>query len=110
VSRQTKAREDLPATVRDLFWDVDSRALRWDRDRDLILGRVLAAGPWDTVLWLRQRLGDEALRDWILRHRGRGLSPRQLRFWQLILDLPSRQVDQWLRGPERAVWDHRVRP
>jgi uncharacterized protein DUF6922 len=79
---------DLPASVRDLFWDLDPRSLRWDRDRELITGRVLISGPWETVQWLRATIGDQAIRTWIEEHERRGLSPRQLRFWQLILDNP----------------------
>jgi hypothetical protein len=107
VARDGKA---LPAPVRALFWDVASRSLRWDRDRELIVGRVLASGPWETVQWLRATAGDEAIRTWIETHEGRGLSPRQLRFWQLMLGIPARQVDRWLRSDRREVWDYRTHP
>lgn len=100
----------LPASVKKLFWDTDTRSLRWDRHREAIIGRVLAVGTWTDVTWLRQRVGDAALREWILRHEGRGLTPQQLRFWQLLLDLPRRQVDLWLRSPSRQVWDRRAEP
>jgi uncharacterized protein DUF6922 len=97
----------LPAPIRQLFWDLNPGALRWDRDREMIIGRVLAVGTWSAVQWLRQRTDDETLKDWILRHEGRGLSPQQLRFWQLILGLPARRVDAWLRDERRQVWDRR---
>jgi len=100
--------DELPAPVQALFWDVASRSLRWDQDRELIMGRVLASGPWETVRWLRDEAGDEAIRSWIEKHEGKGLSPRQLRFWQLVLDLPASRVDQWLRSERRGVWDRRT--
>ena len=100
----------LPAPVRKLFWDTDVRALRWDRHREAIIGRVLASGTWADVTWLRKTVGDPALHEWILRHEGRGLTPQQLRFWELILDLPRREVDRWLRSPSRQIWDHRSSP
>jgi hypothetical protein len=100
--------DPLPPEVSSLFWDLDSRRLRWDRDRDQMIGRILAAGSWKAVTWLRQRAGDDALRDWIVRHEGRGLSPRQLRFWELLFDLPRREVDRWLRSERRQVWDRRA--
>lgn len=113
-SRDDKEKEDgppsLPASVRKLFWDTDARSLRWDRHRDAITGRILATGTWDDVAWLRKKVGDPALRAWILRHEGRGLTPQQLRFWQLLLDLPRRQVDHWLRSESRQVWDRRATP
>lgn len=94
--------------IRSLFWDLDPRELSWERDREQIIGRVLAEGSWDAVKWLRQQAGDDALRDWIERHEGRGLTPRQLRFWELIFELPHRQVDEWLRREGRQVWDRRA--
>src|SRR5262245_44171837 len=105
-----KAKTLLPGPVKKLFWDLDPRLLRWDRDQEMIIGRVLASGPWETVKWLRSVTGDEAIRDWIERHEGRGLSPRQLRYWQLVLDIPRRRVDAWLKSEQRQVWDRRTSP
>jgi len=101
---------DLPDPVKALFWDVDPGELRWDRHREFIIGRVLSSGPWDVVQWLRKREGDEAVRSWIERHEGRGLSPQQLRFWELILGISSDRVDEWLKSERRQVWDRRTRP
>jgi hypothetical protein len=100
----------LPASIKALFWDTSTRSLRWDRDREQIMSRILVSGPWETVKWLRTRAGDEAIRGWIERHEGRGLSPQQLRFWQLILDIPARRVNRWLRSEGRQVWDRRTAP
>ncbi len=109
--RRTAPRQDaLPAAVKALFWDTSTRSLRWDRDREQIMGRILASGPWNTVQWLRRRAGDEGIREWIERHEGRGLSPQQLRFWQLILDIPARRVNRWLKSEGRQVWDRRLCP
>lgn len=96
--------------LRELFWDHDFAALNWKDDHDLITMRVLASGSWDAVTWLRLRLGDQALRKWIEQHQGRGLSPQQLRFWELILGLSHRQVNIWLARKERQIWDKRTRP
>ncbi len=108
--RATPKPDALPASVKALFWDTSTRSLRWDRDQEQIMSRILASGPWDTVQWLRTRAGDEAIRQWIERHEGRGLSPPQLRFWQLILGLPARRVNRWLRSEGRQVWDRRTAP
>lgn len=54
AGRMTSVRHDpLPPLIRSLFWDLDPRALRWERDREQIIGRVLASGSWDAVTWLR---------------------------------------------------------
>ncbi len=99
----------LPRRLRDLFWEYDFHALTWKTDRDLIIGRVLAAGDWPSVRWLRRHLGDAALKSWLVERRGSVLDARRLRFWELVLGLPRREVDRWLRTEARRVWDERVR-
>ena len=79
-----------------------------DKDRDLIISRLLDQGDWETVKWLRARLSDRELKEWLLSRRGAGLSARKLRFWELVLDLPERDVNDWLRSKTRQVWDQRV--
>jgi uncharacterized protein DUF6922 len=101
---------DLPEAVKALFWDVAPGELRWDLHREFIIGRILASGPWDVVQWLRKREGDAAVRSWIERHEGRGLSPKQLRFWELILGIPSERVDPWVERERSGIWDRRTRP
>jgi hypothetical protein len=101
-------RTKLPTTLRPLFWEYDFQTLTWDHDHDLIIARILTAGEWDAVTWLRSHLGDRALRTWIERHHGRGLSPSRLRFWELILAIPHRQVNAWLALEGRKIWDNRV--
>ena len=74
----------LPKMLRPLFWDYNFDTLTWEEDRELIISRVLISGSWDAVTWLRSRAGDQYLREWIERLQGKGLSPLQLRFWELI--------------------------
>jgi hypothetical protein len=91
-----------------LFWDCDFATLDWQQHRDFIVRRVLASGTWDAVCWLRTRLGDPALAGWIGQHEGRSLSSQQLRFWELILDLPAELVNAWLQSDERRIWEGRA--
>jgi hypothetical protein len=100
----------LPRRLRPLFWDQAFDRLKWPADQDMIIARVLAAGDWEAIQWLRRLLGQQALRKWLLRQGGAGLSARQLRFWQLILELPAREVDSWLGDPRRQVWERRRQP
>jgi hypothetical protein len=97
----------LPRTLRPLFWDYDFARLSWEADRDLVIARVLAVGGWDSLRWLQRRLPDHELRAWLEHRRGAGLSNRQLRFWELILGLPHRQVNVWLAQPGRKAWEGR---
>lgn len=99
---------DWPPVVQSLFWEYDTTDLEWEADRDLILRRILTEGSWDAVQWLRDRIGDAALRRWIEARSGGALSPRQLRFWELVLDLPSDRVDEWVNTRRDSVWENRT--
>lgn len=98
----------LPASLRPLFWDYDIATLRWDRDRDLILGRLLRQGGWSEARLLRSRLGDDAVRDWLFGHEARGLAPQRIRFWQLVLGLPRERADAWVRAARDGPWGQRL--
>src|SRR5262245_59157894 len=89
----------LPEFLRPLFCDYRFDSLSWEQDADLITGRVLAAGEWDAITWLWRRLTDEKLREWLIANEGGDLNPAQLRFWEIVLDLPRRQVNDWLKRP-----------
>jgi hypothetical protein len=99
----------FPESLRSLFWDCDFDALDWQQHRDFVIGRVLVAGSWDAICWVRRTVGDDALREWIQRRQGRSLSPQQLRYWELVLELPAELVDAWLESEERQIWEGRLR-
>jgi len=95
--------------MRGLFWDQAFDRLSWPDDRDAVTGRILAEGGAKAIRWLRERTDDNRLRAWIVDRRGRGLSARQLRYWQIVLDLPGAEVDAWIADPARKVWEERAR-
>jgi hypothetical protein len=101
------ARLALPASLRRLFWDYRARDLRLDRDGALIVRRVLAEGGWNDIRVLRARLSDDAIRDALLVSRARGLSPARIRFWQIVLGLPARHADAWVRAARTGPWGAR---
>lgn len=98
----------LPQHLHDLFWEYDTSQLDWEEHRDFIVRRVLSAGTWDQIQWLRREVGDIELRRVIEDSAGRDLSPRQLRFWQLIIGLRKADVDRWLESSSRQIWDQRA--
>ncbi len=92
----------LPSHLKPLFWEYDFGQLRWDVDRDLVIGRIVTAGDWQSVEWLVGQLGKPELKRWIVGQRGKGLDARQLRFWELALHLPHRAVTAWVAAGDRA--------
>jgi hypothetical protein len=98
----------LPEHLHRYFWDHDVNRLTLDEGRHTIIQRLLEAGGWDAVQWLLANLDDDELRDFIARRQGRGLSPKRLRFWGLILDNPRPQVDQWIAAQRENPWHRRT--
>ena len=99
----------LPEDFRPLFWDREFDKLTWAKDRDFVVGRVLASGSWDQAGRVRRKLGDEAVGSYLRRTRGRQLSARQLRLWETVLDLPTDEVSGWIGTPGREVWERRAK-
>jgi hypothetical protein len=79
------------------------------RDRDLVVRRVASEGGLRAIRLLRSRVGDEAIREVILRTEARGLSPRRIRFWQLLLGVPAPTADAWVRAARSGTWARRAR-
>lgn len=104
---RTKKAAELPKELAPLFWDCDFATLRWRAHRDFIIGRVLESGTFDDWKWLRSTMRDFRLRSWIIERSGRGLSKRQLRYWELILDLPHATVNRWMAAPALKLWESR---
>ena len=99
---------DYYTPISFLFWEFDLQTLSLDQDRDLIIGRLLSSGGWDGIQWLCSEFSEGELRNWILRAKGRDISPPRLRFWELLLDLPHTQVNHWLSEKSRRIWDERT--
>ena len=102
--------ESLPGFLSAFFWDCDFAALSLHEQRDFIIRRLLQRGSWDALTRLRAETGDAELRSWIERHHGGGLSSRQLRFWQAVLDLPPQHVNRWVRANASQPWERRNAP
>ena len=97
-----------PSVVRSLFWEYGTADLNWTDDHDLIIRRVLTEGNHHALQWLRSQVGDASLRKWLLKRSGDHLSPKQLRFWELILDLPTEEVDVWVGARRHSIWHLRT--
>lgn len=99
----------LPEFLRPMFWEYRFKDLSWENDRDLITAKVLSVGTWEAIQWLRRQMGDEVLRDWICWRKGKGLSSRQLRFWETVLSIRRQLVNEWMAAPAHQLWEARVR-
>jgi hypothetical protein len=98
----------IPDHLRQYFWEYDPGRLSLDGNRHTILLRLLQEGGLDAVQWLRQNVGEDEIRTLLIRRRGRGINPKRLRFWALLLDLPNSQVDDWIAAEQSSPWTRRT--
>jgi hypothetical protein len=93
--------------VQRFFWDFDVAVLSWEEHQNLIARRLMESGDLAALRWLRAQMGDDGLRAWIINRRARGLSPRQIRYWCLILDIDAAQADDWVKTAADSPWERR---
>jgi hypothetical protein len=93
----------LPELLRPAFWQYKLEELHFDEHRNLVMIHVLTTGNAEQVAWLRRRLGDEAIEEWIRERRARGLTVEQVSAW-----IPPATVRKWHRAdPNSATWEAR---
>jgi hypothetical protein len=98
----------LPPYVRELFWEYGLRDISWSRHRRFVIKRVLSHGETNALKWLRKNTTSEELRKWFMETRGRALDPPRLRYWELMLGLPKKDVDRWIREMKKNPWHRRT--
>ncbi len=96
----------FPPFLRPFFWDVDFCSLQWNRDRRFIVSRILSKGDDAAIRWMRKVVGERSLRTYV-REGLRVLSPRQDRYWRLVLGLSPRKR-RMREG--NAAWAGRLNP
>jgi len=99
---------NMPLALKPLFWDIDFAALTWKDHRDFIIRRILQSGSLESLCWLRKQICDLELRQWIIDREGRGLNPRQIRYWEIVYDLDHTIVNNWLISMRNNPWEMRL--
>ncbi len=72
-----------------LFWDIDLDSLDPERNRRFIVERILARGDADDVRFVRERYGDDVLKETLLA--ARSLDRKSLSFWRSYFNLDTSQ-------------------
>jgi hypothetical protein len=95
----------LPERLRPLFWTHPTtfESLNLNEDLDLIVYQVLAYGEIEHRTWLVERCGADAVRAWLRKRRGGGLSAKRLSEW-----FEAGTIRRWQRdNPGAVIWENR---
>lgn len=82
--------------------------MSWPENRYTIIFRLLEKAGFHAVRWLRENVGDDGIRDFIIQRRGRGIDPEWLRYWEPIVGLPHEQVEEWIATAMKSPWYNRL--
>ena len=99
--------QPLPPELARYFWEYDPASLDLVRSRHTVIRRLLESGDWDATRWLIQNVSEDELRAFLVRRAGRGLTPKRLRYWGVILGLPRDEVTAWIRAQQQNPWARR---
>ncbi|MEK7388174.1 MAG: hypothetical protein AAB036_00600 [Elusimicrobiota bacterium] len=94
----------LPARLKHLFPEYETKELNAGKDDVLIISRVLEGGGRKDVRWLLQRYPTRDIRRVVTHEGSRLLSARSLRFWSLFFKTTPRPLASWrLADPWREA-------
>jgi hypothetical protein len=77
----------IPASALPFFQEYDFERLDLERDRDLVIERLLAYGNRDEVSWLLRSYDWAYVRRWLSESGARRLPRRRYRLWCVLLDV-----------------------
>lgn len=98
----------LPASLWLHFPEYDARVLSLEAHLETIIDRLLGVAQLEAVRWLLANVPKSELASFLIRREGRGLDPKSLRFWGLLLDLPTEDVSRWVEAARSGPWGDRV--
>jgi len=85
-----------------LFWQYDFESLSVERDRTLIVRRLVEKANGEELAWLRSTYGDEIIREEIVAIKARGLPYKRVRRW-----ISLKQYARWTSERPPSIWDAR---
>jgi len=92
-----------PPVVARFFCEIEWEDRIADEYPFYVVERLIENGNMEAVRWVRERYGDDFIREVVCR--SRRVSRKTARFWQLILDIPEEQIlclsKSWQNRPNR---------
>jgi hypothetical protein len=93
----------LPELLRPLFWEYPFEELRIPDHANEVIFKIICCGDLAQLMWLRRRIGDDTIRRWIIKRKGRGLTSAQMSPW-----VSRETVRRWFtKDPIARLWETR---
>jgi len=106
-SSNIRAKKEIPDFLKAIFWEYEFENLDIQKDEELLIAKILRDGNLPALKWLIKTIGVEKVEAWILKTKGKGLTPRQLSFWEIVLSLPHSEVSKWINRKATQIWEKR---
>ena len=84
----------IPGTAEPFFQEYNFKSLDPERDRDLVIERLLAFGNRDEMRWLLRNYGLPSIQLCLSEPGARRLPRRRYRLWCVLLDVTEAQREQ----------------
>ena len=87
----------IAGSLYPFFWEYDPETLDYLQHADIIIARLMERGHWAAMLWLQQTYSRDRLRAFLEARGKKLLPPRELNYWALICDIPSKTRQRWVK-------------
>jgi hypothetical protein len=99
----------IPDTIAPLFYEYEPDSIDKTVHADVILHRIMEKGDWPAMKWLLNSYSKEEISSFLERKGKKLLPPRELNYWALICDIPSRERNRWVREMKMVRNEWRLR-
>ena len=93
----------IPEQAAVFFQEYDFNSLDVNKDKILIIGRILELGDLAELQWLFKTYTVKEIREFVKLRGYRALSSRAFNFWCLILDIKDYKKPEWLED-KKLIW------
>jgi hypothetical protein len=100
---------NVPESIAPLFYEYEPDSIDKAVHADVILHRIMERGDWQAMKWLLNTYTKEEISSFLERKGKNLLSPRELNYWALMCDIPSRERDRWVKELKESRNEWRLR-
>lgn len=103
------SKSSIPEFLIQFFWEYDPGNISIEQHADLIIGRIMERGNWESMLWLKRTFSKDILLNFLEKKGKKILSPRELNYWAFVVGIPAEKRKHWLEKLKEDPYVWRTR-